>query len=404
MQREIKKQLTKTYNMKLKTLIIAAALLIAGTTATYAKAPKAKKTSAQQLIERMQKLQKLGFMYGHQDDPFYGITWEYEDGRSDTKDLVGDYPAVMGFELGGIEMGDEKNLDSVPFTRMRDEIIAHYKRGGIITISWHPRNPLLGTTAWIEGDIKAYNQAVEALETLRQNDLAKKVVNPKNTVKSILPGGSKHDYYMTWLEKLTTFFTSLKDDKGNQIPFIFRPYHENTGSWFWWGKTLCTDAEYLALWNMTQDFTNATEVKGGTLKDYLIWSYSPTWADPSALKRYPGDDRIELLGSDTYMWGTEADFIKQLDTELSLLTQLGKEKGKLIALTECGYQNSPDPTWWQRVFKATVEKYTFCYFLPWRNYVKEHFGASPDASTADDFKDWAKQKNLLFVNDIKKIK
>lgn len=364
----------------------------------------AKKTPCQQLLERMAKIQKKGYMYGHQDDPFYGITWEYEDGRSDTKDLVGDYPAVMGFELGGIEMGDEKNLDSVPFNVMRKEIIDHYKRGGIITISWHPRNPMLGTTAWIESDLKAYKQAMEALATLRQDGLAKQVVNPVNTVKSILPGGSKNAYFMTWLEKLTSFFTSLKDDKGNQIPFIFRPYHENTGSWFWWGKNLCSDKEYLDLWNMTQDYVNAVQVKGGTLKNYLVWSYSPSWMDPSARKRYPGDDRIDLIGTDVYMWGTEADFIKQLDTELSLITELGKEKGKVIALTECGYQNSPDPTWWQRVFKPTIEKYQFTYFLTWRNYVKEHFGASPDASTADDFKQWAKQKNLLFLNDIKKIK
>lgn len=364
----------------------------------------AKQTPAEQLIQRLLKIQKKGYMYGHQDDPFYGITWEYEDGRSDTKDLVGDYPAVMGFELGGIEMDDAKNLDSVPFNRMRDEIIAHYNRGGIITISWHPRNPLLGTTAWIENDIKAYNEAVAALEKINQSALAKQVLNPATTVKNILPGGTKHSYFLSWLGKLNKFLTSLKDSKGNQIPFIFRPYHENTGSWFWWGKNLCSDKEYLDLWAMTQDFINITEVKGGKMKDYIIWSYSPSWSDPSALKRYPGDNRIQLLGSDAYQWGTEEAFKAQLDTELSLLTKLGKEHNKVIALTECGYQNSPDPTWWQRVFKPVIEKYKFSYFLPWRNYSKEHFGASKDAKTAEDFKAWAKAKNLLFCNDIKKIK
>lgn len=364
----------------------------------------APKTAATMLLERLAKIQKKGYMYGHQDDPFYGITWEYEAGRSDTKDLVGDYPAVMGFELGGIEMGDAKNLDSVPFNRMREEIIAHYNRGGIITISWHPRNPLLGTTAWIENDIKDYNDAVAALAKINHAHLAREIVDPRSTVRSILPGGTKHGYYQTWLQRLTTFLTSLKDVRGNQIPLIFRPYHENTGNWFWWGKDLCTDQEYLTLWNMTQDFINQTDVKAGKLKDYLVWSYSPTWSNPSALNRYPGDDRIGLLGSDVYQWGTEADFVSQLDTELSLLTRLGKEHGKLIALTECGYINSPDPTWWQRVFKPVVEKYLFSYFLPWRNYSKEHFGASKDASTAEDFKAWSRQKNFLFAKDIQKIK
>ena len=71
------------------------------------------KTVAEQLAERLQTLQQRGYMMGHQDDPFYGLTWEYQSDSSDVKNVCGDYPAVMGFDLGGIEMGDAKNLDSV---------------------------------------------------------------------------------------------------------------------------------------------------------------------------------------------------------------------------------------------------------------------------------------------------
>lgn len=108
-------------------------------------------TPASKLYSRLKKIQKYtwnAYMFGHQDDPFYGVTWEWEPNRSDTYELVGDYPAVMGFDLGGIELADSKNLDSVPFTRIHEEIERHYKRGGIITISWHPHNPLTGKTAW----------------------------------------------------------------------------------------------------------------------------------------------------------------------------------------------------------------------------------------------------------------
>ena len=127
---------------KLITITIATIAMMSCTTQQKV---EQKQTLAQQLEERMNSLQKKGYMAGHQDDPFYGIGWAYEDGKSDVKLTVGDYPAVMGFDLGGIEMGDDKNLDSVPFTRIHDELLAHVKRGGIVTISWHPRNPL--TTA-----------------------------------------------------------------------------------------------------------------------------------------------------------------------------------------------------------------------------------------------------------------
>lgn len=107
------------------------------------------KSSASQLLKRMKKLQKRGIMIGHQDDPVYGHTWKWEKGHSDVKDICGDYPAVMGFELGSIEIGKKENLDGVSFERMRQEIIAQYQRGGICTLSWHPWNPVTGKNAWI---------------------------------------------------------------------------------------------------------------------------------------------------------------------------------------------------------------------------------------------------------------
>ena len=383
--------------MKLKTFLSAFVLLcMAGT--TYA----AKTTPAQQLIQRLAKLQKKGYMYGHQDDPFYGITWNWDADRSDTRELVGDYPGVMGFDLGGIEVGDSKDLDSVPFQRIHDEIVAHHQRGGIVTLSWHPRNPLLGTTAWIQNDTTAYNQAKEALCKLHQCNLAKQIIDPKTTVKSVLPGGSQYEKYQTWLSRVAAFLQTLKDAKGNPIPVILRPFHENNGSWFWWGQNLCTDEEFHQLWNMTQDYINKE------LPTSIVWSYSPNlqgnWTESEWLKRYPGDDRIDLIGEDAYQWGTEEDFRRQLDADLQLITKIARDHGKLIAMTECGYQNSPDATWWQRVFKPIIEKYPICYFLPWRNYCKDHFGASKDATTADDFKAWAKQKNFLFNKDIKNIR
>ena len=362
----------------------------------------ASNTPAAGLVNRLTALQKHGYMYAHQDDTFYGISWEWDNGRSDTKELVGDYPAVMGFDLGGIEVGDEKNLDSVPFTRIREEIKAQHRRGGIVTISWHPRNPLIGTTAWIQSDTVAYNQAVEALKKIGQPCAAAKVIDPKGTCRSVLPGGSQYEKYQLWLHRVADFLATLKDDKGNPIPFIFRPWHENNGSWFWWGQNLCSDEEFLQLWNMTQDFINAK------LPTNIVWSYSPNlqgdWTEERWLARYPGDDRVDLIGEDAYQWGTEADYKKGLDADLAMITKIAKKHGKLIAVTECGYANSPDATWWTRVFKPIIEKYPVCYFLPWRNYKKEHFGASKETTTADDFKAWAKTKKFLFVNDIKKIK
>ena len=88
-----------------------------------------------QLKERLEKLQQKGIMFGHQDSPVYGTTWKWDEGKSDVLLVAGDYPAVMGFDLGKIELDSKENLDGVPFDRMRKEILAQYERGGIVTLS-----------------------------------------------------------------------------------------------------------------------------------------------------------------------------------------------------------------------------------------------------------------------------
>src|SRR5690606_35619646 len=158
------------------------------------------------------------------DDLAYGAHWRYEPGRSDVKEVTGDYPAVYGWDIGHLELGGDKNLDGVPFERMKAFIREGYERGGIITISWHNRNPLNGGTAW---------------DTLA------------GTVRSILPGGEKHGLYTQWRDGVADFMMFLKGPGGELIPVLFRPYHELTGSWFWWGRNLCTAEEYKTLWRFT---------------------------------------------------------------------------------------------------------------------------------------------------------
>ena len=46
--------------------------------------------------------------------------------------VCGDYPAVISFDLGEIELGGDKSLDKVPFEKIRKEIINQYNRGVVL--------------------------------------------------------------------------------------------------------------------------------------------------------------------------------------------------------------------------------------------------------------------------------
>src|SRR5580693_9807601 len=69
------------------------------------------------LYRHLKSIAGKGFLFGHQDDLAYGVGWKYVPGRSDIKDVTGDYPAVYGWELGRIEVDHQENIDSVPFNK-----------------------------------------------------------------------------------------------------------------------------------------------------------------------------------------------------------------------------------------------------------------------------------------------
>lgn len=348
-------------------------LLLLLVAAVCCQLPAESATPSGQLLKRLKRLQRQGIMVGHQDDPVYGRTWKWEQGRSDVKDVCGDYPAVMGFELGSLELGKDKNLDGVPFDRMREEIISQHERGGISTLSWHPWNPVTGNNAW-----DPTGQAVTA----------------------VLPGGARHGLFDEWLGTVARFLGSLKTPEGRAVPVIFRPWHEMSGGWFWWGKGRCTPEEYVRLYRYTHD--QLTKKYG--LKN-IVWAFSPNGGADDYLECYPGDRYVDLLGVDIYDFNNDdAQYVATLKRELSRLTRIGKEHKKLVALTETGKQRLATPDWFTHVLWPTLSQYPMCYVLFWRNAwdnEKELYVAYPGHPTAEDFKAFYRLPRTLFVNDIK---
>ncbi|MDO9155435.1 MAG: glycosyl hydrolase, partial [Sediminibacterium sp.] len=200
----------------------------------YQTADKKASITTIKLVNNLFKALPEGILFGHQDDLAYGLGWEYIPGKSVIQDAVGEYPAMYGWELGDLELDALINLDSVPFKKMTNFIQEGYEKGGIITISWHANNPVTGKNAWDIGG---------------------------NAVASIIPGGEKHALYKSWLDKVAGFMLGLKNNQGEYIPVIFRPFHEFTGNWFWWCQNVCTPEEYKALWKFTFDYlTNTKQV------------------------------------------------------------------------------------------------------------------------------------------------
>ena len=337
-------------------------------------------TPAESLIERLSTYIDQGkIMFGHQDTYLYGHSWKVdadatEFNRTDIHDVAGLYPALSGMDLGGIELDSPLNIDKNEFNHMRASAVAHHERGGVITFSWHPRNPLTGGDTWD-------NASTEV-------------------VASILPGGEKHEMFLGWLSKAADFLGSIKDAEGNMIPVIFRPWHEHTRDWFWWGQNLCTTEQYVALWRMTHDYM--TKERGF---NHLVWSYSPDaggLTDDNFGEKYPGDEYVDMVGIDFYQFTSNETFIERTRHCLALTEAFAKEHGKLMAVTETGCEGIKDGKWWTEVLYPAIKDFPVSYVLLWRNAcdadMQHHFYAPyPEHDSAEDFKAFAAYEQMMFL-------
>src|ERR1700712_6033321 len=104
---------------KLSSLLFMSMLLCASISAQDNPCDKDATKETVRLYHNLKKLREKGFMFGHQDDLAYGVNWKYVNGNSDIKEVTGDYPSVYGWELGHLELDSSKNLDAVPFNKMK---------------------------------------------------------------------------------------------------------------------------------------------------------------------------------------------------------------------------------------------------------------------------------------------
>lgn len=334
------------------------------------------------LYRNLKKLLKKGLMFGHQDDLAYGVGWKYMPEKSDVKEVTGDYPAVYGWELGRLEIDNPVNIDSVPFDKMKQYISDICNRGGVVTLSWHLNNPLTGKTAWDPAP---------------------------GTVASVLPGGEKNELYKSWLDKVAAFVLSLKGKKGELIPVIFRPFHELNGNWFWWGKDHCTPDEYKKLYQFTVSYLRDTKNVHNLLYAYNTDRFA---SKEEYLEKFPGDEWTDIVGFDIYQRkkgpAANEQFVKDADQMLTTLEEIAAEKNKIPALTEFGFLQVPDSTWWTNVLWKAIQSHKISYALAWRNA-----GAKPSGEneyylpykgqlSEKDFIQFYHEPKTLFQKDVSK--
>ena len=355
-------------NLPIKALIASFALTLTACNSSV----EEPLTPAQKLIAKLNSaVAQDKIMIGHQDATSYGHSWKFEADRSDVRDIVGDYPAVMGWDLGDIEFeGDVDNLDGVPFDFIKQEIIKQDARGGINTISWHAHNPVQGSS-WTEGT---------------------------GMVTSILPGGENYDSFQERLGRVADFLSSLRNAEGELIPIIFRPWHEHDGNWFWWGEKWCTHEEYRQMWDMTYNFMQQRELVN------LVWCYMPA---PDGEDKTPDVAQFDMVGLDEYPHNGKMEvYKKRFQQKLDTLKYYGEKYDKLITISETGNETLRESDWFTATVLPLIEGQGVSYVLFWRNAWDKptHFFCSYKGHESEpDFKAFVDSDTIITASEFAKI-
>ena len=162
-------------------------------------------------------------------------------------------------------------------------------------------------------------------------------------VNAVTPGTKE---YETVIHDIDLIATKIQRMESEGVTILFRPLHEASGAWFWWGlqgRDSATNEVFQKLWYMIYDrlenyhkLTNIIWVWNGQNPHTAI---HPNAFDIEGIDRYYDQEDISADALSAYYakcWG-ELEGYDKYCAELAGM----ESTGKMMALTECGY--IPDP-------------------------------------------------------------
>lgn len=215
--------------------------------------------------------------------------------------VTGKYPAVLGLDFIEYSPSRVANGSTSKATEYAESF---WENGGIVTFCWHwnaPEKYLTGE--WWSG-----------FRTESTNiDLAK------------IMNGEDEEGYELLMQDIDAIAQQLLILQEADVPVLWRPLHEASGGWFWWGAS---GAEaYKKLYILLYDkLTNEYGLNN------LIWLWNGQDAE-----WYPGDEYVDIIGEDIYPG--EHVYTSQVN---KFLEAVDYTDGKMVVMSENGCVFDPE--------------------------------------------------------------
>ncbi|MDE7321210.1 MAG: hypothetical protein K2N73_00520 [Lachnospiraceae bacterium] len=330
-------------------------------------------------------------IFGHQNDTHHkaGSMGE-EFSTSDTKDVTGSIAGVVGIDVLSLTGNEASTWDAPEADRIAN--LADITRkaaaeGALITVSAHMPNFEV-----IDQRVKAFDAAGGDVDKKDSDKVGywttesgEKQYNfsgytpgttTGNVVQRIMPGQDLNYLYTDYLDLIADYAKAVE---GDGITILFRPFHENTGSWFWWGAAFCDEQAYINLFRYTVDYMKETKGVHNMLYVYGPGSEAANVTEYSA--RYPGDDYVDMIGYDLYHSGptqaSEPGYLQSISKQNQILRDFAEKHNKLYAITETGVADGDVALkrtgnevmdWYMQLLDQISKDGGICYFLVWANF------------------------------------
>ena len=228
---------------------------------------------------------------------------------------LGKYPAIRAFDF-------IFDSPSYPYANDRpakdyDLAIKWSKKGGLVVYDWHWHAPCGGA------DFYAENTTFDLAEAVTDQDIAhmdlkdvEQLYKDKKISKEAYKLLSDIDVISGYLQKL----------ENNNVTVLWRPLHEASGGWFWWGAS--GSEPYKWLWRlMYERMTDYHEL------DNLIWVWNAQSED-----WYPGDEYCDIAAMDIYAAAHDYGVSPATLSDMHDWT----DGEKMVTMSECGTMPDPD--------------------------------------------------------------
>ncbi len=188
-----------------------------------------------------------------------------------------------------------------------DRAIEYDALGGIVTFCWHWGAPE-----------KYHKEGATWYRTFYADQV-------DMDLEAILDGEDEEGYELI-LRDIDAIAEQIAVLQEADVPILFRPLHEASGGWFWWGAygpECCK-----RLWKLLYD--RLTNYHG---LNNLIWVWNGQSAD-----WYPGDEYVDIIGEDLY----PGNHVYSSQSGKFCEAVEYPETSKIVAMTENGCLFDPD--------------------------------------------------------------